>query len=320
MIALPAASRSPILSGTGAWGEVTQPRERVPAVVVRAGDGELVPVAGVEHLFKLTGEQTGGRFGIEEFPVAPSTLGARPHVHWAHDEYFYVLDGELTVATDSGEVVLQQVTWPVRRGARSTASATPTAAARSGPCACTPRRATSSTSARPTRRPDRRRAHRRPAPGPAWQVHRQPLTRRSARRSLTGAQRRTGPRRSNCQNAHMIGRWHGLVVDCPDPDRLALFYQELLGMIRVQEEADWVVIGDAPDRPGLAFARAADFQPPSWPDPAVPQQMHVDVRVADLDVGEQQVLERGARRLPGGGASFRVFADPAGHPFCLGLG
>lgn len=118
----------------------------------------------------------------------------------------------------------------------------------------------------------------------------------------------------------MIGRWHGLVVDCPDPDRLALFYQELLGMTRVQEEADWVVIGDAPDRPGLAFARAADFQPPSWPDSGVPQQMHVDARVADLDVGEQQVLERGARRLRGGGASFRVFADPAGHPFCLVLG
>lgn len=65
-------------------------------------------MGGVEHLFKLTGEQTGGRFGIEDFTVAPATLGARPHIHWAHDEYFYVLDGELTVATDSGEVVLRQ--------------------------------------------------------------------------------------------------------------------------------------------------------------------------------------------------------------------
>ncbi len=83
-------------------------RERVPAVVVRAAHGELVPAAGVEHLFKLTGEQTGGRFGIEQFIVPSATLGARPHVHWRHDEYFYVLDGELTVATEGGEVVLER--------------------------------------------------------------------------------------------------------------------------------------------------------------------------------------------------------------------
>jgi len=80
--------------------------DRVPALVVTAGAGELIAIAGVEHLFKLTGDHTGGRFGLEEFTVAPGTLGARPHVHRAHDEYFYVLAGELTVATDAGEVLL----------------------------------------------------------------------------------------------------------------------------------------------------------------------------------------------------------------------
>jgi catechol 2,3-dioxygenase-like lactoylglutathione lyase family enzyme len=114
-----------------------------------------------------------------------------------------------------------------------------------------------------------------------------------------------------------IGRWHGLVVDCPEPDRLAIFYQDLLGMVRVQDEPDWVVIGDAPDRPGLAFQRSPDHRPPAWPDPASAQQMHLDVRVEDLDAAEQQVLQRGARLLSRVGASYRVFADPAGHPFCL---
>ena len=33
----------------------------------------------------------------------------------------------------------------------------------------------------------------------------------------------------------MIGRWHALVIDCEQPDTAAAFYQELLGMIRVQE-------------------------------------------------------------------------------------
>jgi catechol 2,3-dioxygenase-like lactoylglutathione lyase family enzyme len=115
----------------------------------------------------------------------------------------------------------------------------------------------------------------------------------------------------------MIGRWHGLVIDCPDPSALATFYQELLGMIRLDESPAWVTIGDAPDRPGLAFQRVADYRPPIWPDPAGPQQMHLDVAVPDLEEGEKQVLALGAKVLPGGGKTFRVYADPAGHPFCL---
>jgi catechol 2,3-dioxygenase-like lactoylglutathione lyase family enzyme len=115
----------------------------------------------------------------------------------------------------------------------------------------------------------------------------------------------------------MIGRWHGLIIDTPDPAGLASFYEQLMGMQRVQDEGDWVVIGDAPDRPGIAFQRVADFRPPRWPDPEHPQQMHVDVRVDSLDEGERQVLALGARRLSGGGERFRVYADPAGHPFCL---
>jgi catechol 2,3-dioxygenase-like lactoylglutathione lyase family enzyme len=118
-------------------------------------------------------------------------------------------------------------------------------------------------------------------------------------------------------NATMIGRWLGLIIDCPDPSALADFYQELLGMIRVQDDGDWVVIGDAPDRPGVAFQRAADLRAPRWPDPDHPQQMHVDVRVDDLDEAESKVLALGATRLDGGGKQFRVYADPVGHPFCL---
>jgi quercetin dioxygenase-like cupin family protein len=77
------------------------------AVVVRAGEGERIPAAGVEHRFLIASGQTGGRLGVEEFTVPPATLGARPHVHHSHDETFYLLDGELTVATSTGEVVLR---------------------------------------------------------------------------------------------------------------------------------------------------------------------------------------------------------------------
>lgn len=112
-------------------------------------------------------------------------------------------------------------------------------------------------------------------------------------------------------------RLHGIVIDCPDPDALATFYQQLLGMVRVNDDGDWVVIGDSPDRPGLAFQRSLDYQAPTWPDPEVPQQFHLDIRVADLDTSEEAALRLGAKRRPGGGERFRVFADPVGHPFCL---
>ena len=115
----------------------------------------------------------------------------------------------------------------------------------------------------------------------------------------------------------MIGRLHGIVIDCPDPSGLAAFYEQLLGMVRVQDEGDWVVIGDAPDRPGLAFVPAADFLPPTWPDPEVQQQIHFDIMVDDLDTAEAATLRLGARRLSNAGNHSRVFADPAGHPFCL---
>ncbi|MFH8365794.1 cupin domain-containing protein [Streptomyces sp. NPDC018031] len=70
----------------------------------RAGDGELIDVAGVAHFFRLTAEHTEGRFACEEFTLDPGIVGARPHVHHAHDEYFYVLAGELTLHHGDGEV------------------------------------------------------------------------------------------------------------------------------------------------------------------------------------------------------------------------
>lgn len=74
--------------------------------VVRADVGEAIDVAGVSHLFKLVGKVTGDQLGFERFVVEPGVLGARPHVHRRHDELFFVLVGELTVATENGEVML----------------------------------------------------------------------------------------------------------------------------------------------------------------------------------------------------------------------
>jgi catechol 2,3-dioxygenase-like lactoylglutathione lyase family enzyme len=115
----------------------------------------------------------------------------------------------------------------------------------------------------------------------------------------------------------VIGRLHHLVIDCPDPRGLAQFYARLLGQPVTFAEDDFVVVSRDNRTSGLAFQLAPDFVPPTWPDPAVPQQMHLDVMVDDLDRAEAAVLALGARVLSEPGAGSRVFADPAGHPFCL---
>ena len=114
----------------------------------------------------------------------------------------------------------------------------------------------------------------------------------------------------------MIGQLHSVVIDAPDPHALATFYAGLLGMeVTGQAGDDWVVATGAGYR--LAFQQAPDLRSPDWPDPDRPQQFHLDVRVADIDEAEPKALALGARRLPGSGGDFRVYADPVGHPFCL---
>jgi catechol 2,3-dioxygenase-like lactoylglutathione lyase family enzyme len=111
----------------------------------------------------------------------------------------------------------------------------------------------------------------------------------------------------------MIGRLHHVIFDCPDPLELATFYSRLLGTPITYQEADFVVVAANDRSSGLGFQRSPDQRPATWPDPAVPQQIHVDVMVEDVRASYPAVLALGATELDGAG----VFADPAGHPFCL---
>jgi catechol 2,3-dioxygenase-like lactoylglutathione lyase family enzyme len=111
----------------------------------------------------------------------------------------------------------------------------------------------------------------------------------------------------------MIGRCHHVVIDCPDPAALAEFYSVLIGLPVTYRSDDWVVISQDATTSGFAFQRVAVHRPPRWPDPEHPQQFHVDVMVDELSVAERQVVALGARPLKGE----HVYADPAGHPFCL---
>jgi predicted enzyme related to lactoylglutathione lyase len=108
-----------------------------------------------------------------------------------------------------------------------------------------------------------------------------------------------------------------VALDCPDPAALAGFYARLLDWPTPTDGGeDWVNLPPPGGGPALAFQRAADFVAPTWPRPDVQQQLHIDFDVADLDAAHERAVALGARLLDAQ-ATFRVYADPVGHPFCL---
>lgn len=111
-----------------------------------------------------------------------------------------------------------------------------------------------------------------------------------------------------------VGRLHHVILDCPEPRALAEFYSALLGRPITYDDGDFAVVSADDRTSGVAFQRAPDHRPPTWPAPGVPQQLHFDVMVDDLAAAREAVLALGATELAGGD---HVFADPAGHPFCL---
>jgi catechol 2,3-dioxygenase-like lactoylglutathione lyase family enzyme len=116
----------------------------------------------------------------------------------------------------------------------------------------------------------------------------------------------------------MIGRLEKTVFDCPDPRALAAFYAAILGMRVLEDAPDWIVIGREEHMRELAFQKVEPYVPPQWPDHEHPQQLHVDISVEDFGPATEAVLALGAVRRPGAPETgYRVFEDPAGHPFCL---
>lgn len=120
----------------------------------------------------------------------------------------------------------------------------------------------------------------------------------------------------------MIAELECVVLDCAEPRSLAEFYQALLGGEVNKPDRRWGVsdgFATLHSAAGLVltFQRVPDYRPPRWPDPAYPQQFHLDLSVADLDAAQTRVLELGAALLRRDKRGWRVFADPAGHPFCL---
>jgi catechol 2,3-dioxygenase-like lactoylglutathione lyase family enzyme len=119
-----------------------------------------------------------------------------------------------------------------------------------------------------------------------------------------------------------VPRFDTVTMDCPDPAALARFYGELLEWpIAASDpnddpDEDYVVIEPPGGGTAITFQRAAGFVSPTWPNPAVQQQLHLDLAVDDVEAAHERAIALGARHLDTQ-EKFRVYADPVGHPFCL---
>lgn len=124
------------------------------------------------------------------------------------------------------------------------------------------------------------------------------------------------------------------VLDTTDVRGLAEFYRRLLGLQyrrgdepaggSVPDDVDWLVLTDGQGNRRLAFQRVDHQERTTWPSPEVPMQMHLDLTVPDretLEQHHQRALSLGAElrfdRTDDPDEPLYVYADPAGHPFCI---
>lgn len=115
----------------------------------------------------------------------------------------------------------------------------------------------------------------------------------------------------------MSVRFGAVSLDCPNTHDLAVFYAKLLSTDIAFDSEDFSAVKTG--SVWISLQRVDGYKAPTWPDNSVPQQVHMDFAVDDLDEGEAAALEAGARKVENQPSPdrWRVMLDPAGHTFCL---
>ena len=135
---------------------------------------------------------------------------------------------------------------------------------------------------------------------------------------------------------HGVPTLRQVVLDGTDIRSLAEFYRQLLGLrYRPGDEPpapgepdpqgeDWLALRGVGGGMQVAFQQVASLPEATWPEGPIPQQLHLDLTVdstAELDVQHERAMALGARLLEDLSQDpeepLRVYADPAGHPFCI---
>lgn len=112
-----------------------------------------------------------------------------------------------------------------------------------------------------------------------------------------------------------------VVLDAAELEAESRFWHHLLGGSLERKERHHIL--RVHGSPVLAIQLAPGHVPPQWPT-GQPQQIHIDLAVDDITAAHHRAVEAGARLLTRqediddtAKSGYRVFADPAGHPFCL---
>jgi len=117
---------------------------------------------------------------------------------------------------------------------------------------------------------------------------------------------------------------HVVVFDAADLEAESAFWARILGGNVVRDD-DWHSVLDAAGEWLLGVQLAPDHRAPEWPDGNQQQQVHLDLHVEDPLLAHDEVVELGARLIQAAPdldaeEGHQVYADPAGHPFCIGWG
>jgi hypothetical protein len=108
-----------------------------------------------------------------------------------------------------------------------------------------------------------------------------------------------------------------VTLDCADPVPLTEFWAALLEgkVVASDEQGSFVWTNTIM----IGAVRVPDYTPPTWPGGATPKHVHLELAVRDLDEAEAEALRLGARKAEHQPQpdEWRIYLDPAGHPFCL---
>jgi hypothetical protein len=123
-----------------------------------------------------------------------------------------------------------------------------------------------------------------------------------------------------------IAHYAYTAIDCDNPVELAHFYSKITGLMvqpfdlgETAETCEWLELWDENERTKMAFQKIDNYCKPTWPRGGLPQQVHMDFHAKDLEIAEKMLIEIGAAKAEYQPKPhrFRVYLDPAGHPFCI---
>lgn len=108
----------------------------------------------------------------------------------------------------------------------------------------------------------------------------------------------------------------GLVLDCTDPQRLAVFWAAALDYVNVGSAGAYVALYPRDGNgPKLLLQQVTDPK-------TVKNRMHVDIDAADIEAEAERLIRIGARRTTETsyhehGNSWIVMTDPEGNELCI---